>query len=77
MDCDHAVQGQGIANAVGMAIANKQLAARYNKPDHEIVNNTIWCFTGDGCIQEGVGQEGEQCSGPTRGIGFRLTLWCA
>lgn len=52
-------QGQGIANAVGLAIANKQLATRYNKPDYEIVNNKIWCFTGDGCIQEGVGQEGE------------------
>lgn len=44
---------------MGMAIANKQLAARYNKPQHEIVSNKIWCFTGDGCLQEGVGQEGE------------------
>ena len=51
--------GQGIANAVGMAIAGKHLAARYNKDDMEIINGKIWCFTGDGCLQEGVGQEGE------------------
>ncbi|GAA5863238.1 hypothetical protein JCM8547_002873 [Rhodosporidiobolus lusitaniae] len=55
--------GQGIANAVGLAIANKQLAARYNKEGFEIVNNKIWCFTGDGCIQEGVGQEAISVAG--------------
>lgn len=52
-------QGQGIANSVGMAIAAKQLGATYNKPGHDLVSNTIWCFTGDGCLQEGIGQEGE------------------
>ncbi|KAM0753524.1 transketolase [Meredithblackwellia eburnea MCA 4105] len=55
--------GQGIANSVGMAIAAKQLAATYNKPGHEIVENTIWCFTGDGCLQEGVGQEAISVAG--------------
>ncbi|GAA5893514.1 hypothetical protein JCM6882_007841 [Rhodosporidiobolus microsporus] len=55
--------GQGIANSVGLAIANKQLAAQYNKPGYEIVSNKIWCFTGDGCIQEGVGQEAISVAG--------------
>ncbi|GAA5823358.1 hypothetical protein JCM11251_007579 [Rhodosporidiobolus azoricus] len=55
--------GQGIANSVGLAIANKQLAAQYNKPGFEIVSNKIWCFTGDGCIQEGVGQEAISVAG--------------
>ncbi|GJN93410.1 hypothetical protein Rhopal_006465-T1 [Rhodotorula paludigena] len=55
--------GQGIANAVGLAIANKQLAAQYNKPGFDIVDNKIWCFTGDGCIQEGVGQEAISVAG--------------
>lgn len=50
--------GQGISNAVGMAIASKQLAATYNREGLDIVDNKIWCFTGDGCLQEGVGQEG-------------------
>lgn len=52
--------GQGIANAVGLAIASKHLAATYNKDDLKVVDNRIWCFTGDGCLQEGVGQEGRQ-----------------
>jgi dihydroxyacetone synthase len=51
--------GQGISNAVGMAIASKQLAATYNRDELAVVDNKIWCFTGDGCLQEGVGQEGE------------------
>ncbi|GAA6018867.1 hypothetical protein JCM10207_000268 [Rhodosporidiobolus poonsookiae] len=55
--------GQGIANAVGLAIAGKQLAAQYNKPEYELINNKIWCFTGDGCIQEGVGQEAISVAG--------------
>lgn len=51
--------GQGIANAVGLAMAGKQLGAQFNKDGYPIVDGKIWCFTGDGCIQEGVGQEGE------------------
>ena len=50
--------GQGIANAVGLAVAEKSLAASYNRDSYPIVDSTIWCFTGDGCLQEGVGQEG-------------------
>lgn len=55
--------GQGIANAVGMAMAAKHLGATFNKPDYPIVDNTIWCFTGDGCIQEGIGQEALSVAG--------------
>ena len=51
--------GQGIANAVGMAMAGKQIASQYNKPGFDIAPGKIWCMTGDGCLQEGVGNEGE------------------
>lgn len=50
--------GQGVANAVGMAIASKNLAANFNKPGCELVQSTIWCTTGDGCLMEGVALEG-------------------
>lgn len=55
--------GQGIANAVGLAMATKNLAATYNKPNHEIVNNTTWCMIGDACLQEGVALEAIQLAG--------------
>ena len=58
--------GQGLANAVGMAMAGKQLGAQYNKEEYPIVDGKVWCITGDGCIQEGIGQEGmaDSCSHP-------------
>lgn len=49
--------GQGIANAVGLAMATKNLAATYNRPGYEVVNNHTWCTVGDACLQEGVGCE--------------------
>lgn len=49
--------GQGIANSVGMAIASKNLAARFNRPDFDIVQSRIYCMTGDGCLMEGVALE--------------------
>ncbi|KAJ8072231.1 hypothetical protein PM082_015789 [Marasmius tenuissimus] len=58
--------GQGLANSVGLAMAGKQLHAQYcdGKEGFEsLVDNTIWCFTGDGCIQEGVGQEAISVAG--------------
>jgi len=55
--------GQGIANAVGMAMATKNLAATYNRPGFDIINNTIWCMTGDACLQEGVGLEAISLAG--------------
>ena len=49
--------GQGIANAVGMALAEKMLAARYNRPGHAIVDHRTWVFLGDGCLMEGISHE--------------------
>ncbi len=49
--------GQGIAMAVGMAIAERMDAERYNKPDQEIVNHRTWCFCGDGDLEEGISHE--------------------
>ncbi|KAK9053644.1 hypothetical protein SSX86_024718 [Deinandra increscens subsp. villosa] len=49
--------GQGIANAVGLALAEKHLAARYNKPDAEIVDHYTYCIIGDGCQMEGISNE--------------------
>jgi transketolase len=49
--------GQGIANAVGLALAEKHLAARFNKPDSEIVDHYTYCILGDGCNMEGIANE--------------------
>ncbi|KAF2711834.1 hypothetical protein K504DRAFT_428659 [Pleomassaria siparia CBS 279.74] len=49
--------GQGIANAVGLAMATKNLQATYNKPGFDVVSNHTWCMVGDACLQEGVGLE--------------------
>ncbi len=49
--------GQGISNAVGMAIAEKLLAAEFNRPGHEIVDHRTYAFLGDGCMMEGVSHE--------------------
>lgn len=50
--------GQGIANAVGLAIASKNMAANFNKSDMDIIQSQIFCMTGDGCLMEGVALEG-------------------
>ncbi|PLB44828.1 hypothetical protein P170DRAFT_366766 [Aspergillus steynii IBT 23096] len=55
--------GQGIANAVGLAIASKSLGAQFNKPGHEIITSKVYCTTGDGCLQEGVAQEAMAIAG--------------
>jgi len=49
--------GQGIANAVGMAIAERTLAAQFNRPSHEIVDHHTYVFMGDGCMMEGISHE--------------------
>ncbi|MGQ9686120.1 MAG: transketolase [Thiobacillaceae bacterium] len=49
--------GQGITNAVGMALAEKLLAHQFNKPGHEIVNHHTYVFMGDGCMMEGISHE--------------------
>lgn len=49
--------GQGIGNAVGMALAEKMLAAEFNRPGLDVVNNYTYCFLGDGCLMEGISHE--------------------
>ncbi|KAI0905173.1 Transketolase, thiamine diphosphate binding domain-containing protein [Ustulina deusta] len=55
--------GQGIANAVGLAIASKNLAARYNRPGFDLVQSRVYCMTGDGCLMEGVALEAISLAG--------------
>ena len=55
--------GQGIANAVGMAVAEVQLAARYNRPGHEVVRHTTWAIAGDGDLMEGISHEAASFAG--------------
>ncbi|MBY6264793.1 transketolase [Azospirillum sp. 412522] len=49
--------GQGLANAVGMALAERLLAAEFNRPGHRIVDHRTFCFVGDGCLMEGISHE--------------------
>jgi dihydroxyacetone synthase len=58
--------GQGVANAVGLAMATKQLGATYNTSEHEVVDNTTWCMIGDACLQEGVALEAISLAGHWR-----------
>ena len=49
--------GQGVSNAVGMALAEKLLAAEFNRPGHTVVDHRTWVFLGDGCLMEGISHE--------------------
>ncbi len=55
--------GQGITNAVGMALAEKLLAAEFNRPGHDIVNHHTYTFLGDGCLMEGISHEAVALAG--------------
>ena len=49
--------GQGLTNAVGMAVAEKVLAAQFNRPGHDVIDHRTWVFLGDGCLMEGISHE--------------------
>ena len=66
--------GQGIANAVGMALAEKVLAAEFNRPGHTIVDHHTYVFLGDGCLMEGISHEACSLAG-TLGLGKLIALW--
>lgn len=66
--------GQGLANAVGMALAEKVLAQRFNRPEFEIVDHSTWVFLGDGCLMEGVSHEAASLAG-TWGLGKLVAFW--
>ena len=66
--------GQGLANAVGFALAEKLLAQRFNRPEFEIVDHTTWVFLGDGCLMEGVSHEACSLAG-TWGLGKLVAFW--
>lgn len=55
--------GQGVANATGLAMATKHLAATFNKPGFDVVSNHTWCMIGDACLQEGVALEAISLAG--------------
>ena len=66
--------GQGLANAVGMALAEKLLAASFNRPGHEIVDHRTYVFLGDGCLMEGVSHEACSLAG-TLGLGKLICFY--
>jgi transketolase len=66
--------GAGISNAVGMAIAEKTLAAQFNRENHDIVDHFTYCFLGDGCLMEGISHEACSLAG-TLGLGKLITFW--
>ncbi|MEJ6080913.1 thiamine pyrophosphate-dependent enzyme, partial [Vibrio sp. 1-Bac 57] len=66
--------GQGITNAVGMAIAERSLAASFNKEGHDIVDHHTYTFLGDGCLMEGISHEACSLAG-TLGLGKLIAFW--
>jgi len=66
--------GQGITNAVGMAIAERALAATFNRDGHEIVDHHTYVFLGDGCLMEGISHEACSLAG-TLGLGKLIAFW--
>ena len=66
--------GQGITNAVGMAIAEKALAGQFNQKNHNIVDHNTYVFLGDGCLMEGISHEACSLAG-TLGLGKLIAFW--
>lgn len=63
VECTTGPLGQGVGNAVGMAVAGKMAAAHFNTPEHPIFNHQVVCLAGDGCLQEGVASEAASLAG--------------
>ncbi|MGR6841364.1 transketolase [Aliivibrio wodanis] len=66
--------GQGITNGVGMAMAEKALAAQFNREGHDIVDHNTYVFMGDGCLMEGISHEACSLAG-TLGLGKLVAFW--
>ena len=66
--------GQGLANAVGMALAERLLACEFNRPEHEIVNHRTWVLLGDGCLMEGISHEACSLAG-VLGLGKLICIY--
>ncbi len=66
--------GQGVANAVGMALAEKMLAAEFNRPGLDIVDHKTWVFLGDGCLMEGISHEACSLAGTLK-LGKLIALY--
>ncbi|MCO5055224.1 transketolase [Thermomonas sp.] len=66
--------GQGLANAVGFALAEKLLAQRFNRDGHAIVDHRTWVFLGDGCLMEGISHEAASLAG-TLGLHKLIAFW--
>jgi len=66
--------GQGLSNAVGMAMAERMLAAEFNRPGHDVVNHKTWVFLGDGCLMEGISHEACSLAGTLK-LGKLICLY--
>jgi transketolase len=66
--------GQGFANAVGFALAEKLLAQRFNRPEFDVVDHRTWVFMGDGCLMEGISHEAASLAG-TWGLHKLVAVW--
>jgi transketolase len=66
--------GAGLSNAVGMAIAEKTLAAQFNRKDHDVVDHFTYCFVGDGCLMEGISHESSSLAGTLK-LGKLITFY--
>ena len=76
IECTTGPLGQGIAMAVGMAIAERHMAAQFNRDDYDIVNHHTYVFLGDGCMMEGISHEACSLAG-TLGLGKLIALYDA